>query len=179
MTPPAHPNVPTLLVLGAPGTGAIAMGAAVAGQPAAQGLRVVCGEDLGDSAVAAALHSATGRTAVLLMGLDLPCAASERAAQEACDARLRRALADAGASYRVVYGHGPRRVDNAVKAIATKKIAESALPVSAQAVFDLDSGSEDGRFVRLRAWNCEKCSDPVCEHRLFSARAGRGAAPAT
>jgi hypothetical protein len=24
------------------------------------------------------------------------------------------------------------------------------------------------RTQRLRAWNCEKCSDPVCEHRLFT-----------
>ena len=22
--------------------------------------------------------------------------------------------------------------------------------------------------MRLRAWDCEKCSDPECEHRLFT-----------
>ena len=31
--------------------------------------------------------------------------------------------------------------------------------------------------MRLRAWDCEKCSDPECEHRLFSALASRGSAP--
>lgn len=30
--------------------------------------------------------------------------------------------------------------------------------------------------MRLHAWDCEKCSDPDCEHRLFSALSGRGAA---
>lgn len=174
MTQPLPLPATTLLVLGAPGTGARNLCAAMASQPQALGLRVVCGEDLGDGAIAAALHSSAGSpAAVLLMGLDLPCAASHRAAQEACDARLRRALADAGCGYRVVYGQGSQRIDNALRALnAIKKIAKSALPDCAEADFDSDFGRDGtGRFARLRAWNCEKCSDPVCEHRLFTARA--------
>lgn len=181
MTPPPQLPATTLLVLGAPGTGARTLCAAMASQPLVPGLRVVCGEDLGDGALAAALHSsAESPTAVLLMGLDLPCAASHRAAQEACDARLRRALADAGCGYRVVYGQGSQRIDNALRALnAIKTIAKSALSACAEADLDSDFGSDGaGRFARLRAWNCEKCSDPVCEHRLFTARAGQSAAPA-
>ena len=178
MTPPAPPTASTLLVLGAPGTGAAALCTALAAHPAARGLRMVCGEEVRDIAAAAAgWHRGTDCTTVLLMGLDLPCAASARAAQEACDARLRRALAEAGTSYRVVYGDGSQRIANAIRAI--KNIAVNAIPTSAEAQFNLDSGTDEGRFVRLRAWNCEKCSDPECEHRLFTGRTGRSAVPGT
>ena len=45
----------------------------------------------------------------LLMGLDQPCPAEERDAQEARDAQLRTALAAASIPYRVVYGTGEQR----------------------------------------------------------------------
>ncbi|MFT4241807.1 MAG: hypothetical protein QM569_05950 [Acidovorax sp.] len=97
---------------------------------------------------------------VLLMGLDLPCPAHQRPTQEAADARLRAELARSGKAFQVVYGQGMQRVEHALKAI--KSIAACALPASAGGHFDAES-------ARQRAWHCEKCSDPECEHRLFSA----------
>lgn len=117
---------------------------------------------------ALALHRRADLT--LLMGLDedVPLQGeitpSNRPSREACDALLRKALADAGVTYRVVYGQGQQRVEHALKAI--NSVAISAYPESARGIFDSDSGS---RPARLRAWNCEKCSDPECEHRLFTA----------
>lgn len=108
---------------------------------------------------------------ILLMGLDLPCPTSERAAQEAADARLRADLTQVGMGYRVVYGHGEQRIANALNAI--KNIASSTYPSSARGNFDSDSGSSTRTAPRPRAWNCEKCSDPECEHRLFTALMGR------
>ena len=109
-------------------------------------------------------------TLTLLMGLDLPYPPDQQPAREAADARLRAALVRAGRAYRVVYGHGERRIENALKAI--KSVAISAYGTSARGTFDSDSSAKS---ARLRAWNCEKCSDPECEHRLFTALTGRDA----
>ena len=100
----------------------------------------------------------------LLMGLDQPCPADERAAQEARDAQLRTALAAASIPYRVVYGTGEQRTRNAL--IAIQNVAPQAYSIGARAASDTESAP---RTARLRAWNCEKCSDPICEHRLFTA----------
>ena len=91
---------------------------------------------------------------ILLMGLHQPCPA-----QEAADARLRAGLARSGVAYQVVYGHGMQRIAHALKAI--EKIAGGACPVSAGGHFDAESTGP-------RTWHCEKCSDPECEHRLFT-----------
>ena len=102
-------------------------------------------------------------TLTLLMGMDLPCPAEDRATQEAFDAQLRLALQVAGVTYRVIYGQGDTRVANALNAI--ESIAINTYPAGGNEVLDLESGMNN---QRLRAWNCEKCSDPVCEHRLFT-----------
>ncbi len=86
---------------------------------------------------------------VLLMGLDLPCRASHSCDRESTDALLRRALAQAGVSYKVIYGQGPERLLNALSAL-------SAL--------DTLTSSNSNRWV----WPCDKCSDPQCERRLLS-----------
>lgn len=99
----------------------------------------------------------------LLMGLDLPCPVDDRTTQEAFDAQLRVALQVAGVTYRVIYGQGDTRVANALNAI--KSIAKNIYATGGNEVFDVASGMHT---QRLRAWNCEKCSDPVCEHRLFT-----------
>ncbi|MFY3386468.1 hypothetical protein [Paracidovorax sp. MALMAid1276] len=113
----------------------------------------------------------------LLMGLDQPPplvptlpARADALPREACDALLRAALDSAGVPYRVVYGQGPQRVEHALKAI--NLIAENPYPSSANGNFGSDFERE--RPARLRAWNCEKCSDPECEHRLFTALTGQG-----
>lgn len=95
----------------------------------------------------------------LLMGLDLPwvddglCRDSP-AARQTTDAILRARLEQAGVSYQTVYGRGNNRTSQALRTVS----ARMGLTVTAQ-----DPFWEQGR----RPWNCEKCSDPACEHRLF------------
>lgn len=153
--------LPTIALLGAPGTGAAALALDLQHCIAPDSARIVCH---------AAPHELPIATLTLLMGLDLPCTPAELRLREAADACLRAALADAGIAYHVVYGQGKQRLENAL--IAIKNIATSAYAKSARGQFDSESS-------RLRAWNCEKCSDPECEHRLFtrltSARSTPGA----
>ncbi len=80
---------------------------------------------------------------VLLLGLDLRGAT---AAQQEADATLRTQLAAAGVSYGVVYGGGRERLRAALRLIAPQ---EGPAP----------------RWTGV----CEKCADPDCEFRLFTA----------
>ncbi len=152
------PDLPLIVLLGAPHTGAQALALALQQRIAAHSAQIV-------EAATAAVHPAA--TLVLLMGLDLPCPAEERPAQEAADARLRAALDGAGHAYKVVYGLGEQRIEHALNAI--KNIAISAYPSSARANFYAKNSAQT---TRLRAWDCEKCSDPECEHRLFTTLVG-------
>jgi nicotinamide riboside kinase len=96
----------------------------------------------------------------LLMGLDLPAhdaQVDDGAARAAMDAHLREVLTQAGASWRVIYGQGPERVQQALQAVA------AVLP---WAWTDTAREEDIGRWARLRA-SCEKCGDADCEHRLF------------
>lgn len=95
----------------------------------------------------------------LLTGLDLPWVADglQRVGpqvREPVDALVRSALASAGVPYRVVYGQGDERLVNALAAIDSTQAGtrQPARP------------SENRRWQ----WTCEKCSDPQCEHRLFT-----------
>jgi nicotinamide riboside kinase len=96
----------------------------------------------------------------LLAGLDLPWVADglQRAGphvREDVDALIRKSLGDAGVAYRVVYGLGAQRLANALAAVDPAAAAGAvARPVAAP------------RWQ----WNCEKCSDPQCEHRLFTSK---------
>ena len=70
-------------------------------------------------------------------------------------------LAEAGWSYQVLYGgHAEQLLDAALRAL---RVALPAALQEAPAPRDTDSP------LRLRAWACEKCSDPQCEHKLFTA----------
>jgi nicotinamide riboside kinase len=84
----------------------------------------------------------------LLTGLDLPWSGSSEEAlqRQQTDARLRAALQEAGIVYGVVYGSGPQRLKNALRFISP----------------------QDTPPARWRGV-CEKCSDPDCEFRLFTA----------
>jgi nicotinamide riboside kinase len=91
----------------------------------------------------------------LVTGLDLPWVPDglQRDGPEgraAVDAQVRDTLAAAAIAYRVVYGTGPERLRNALLALGQAQ----AQPAGAS---------------RAWTWSCEKCSDPACEHRLFSA----------
>ncbi|WP_298208001.1 hypothetical protein [Acidovorax sp.] len=147
------PTPPLIALLGAPYTGIPELVLALRQRIAPGSAQIE--EALPDEPLSATL--------TLLMGLDLPCPAEERTAQEAFDARLRATLERAGVPYQVVYGQGERRIANALNAI--KNIAISEQPISASAVFDMENRPPT---TRLRAWDCEKCSDPECEHRLFT-----------
>lgn len=91
----------------------------------------------------------------LVSGLDLPWVADGLQrdgphVREPVDALVREALAKAGVAYRVVYGSGPQRLAHALRAIG-EAAPEAGVPGS-------------GAW----AWQCEKCGDPECEHRLFT-----------
>lgn len=105
----------------------------------------------------------------LLTGLDLPWIEDPLRdgphVREPVDTLVRASLEGAGIAYHVVYGQGEERVRNALRGI-------NAASGNAQA-------NADGR--PMKPWQCDKCSDPLCEHRLFtgllaSRAAGRPAA---
>lgn len=90
----------------------------------------------------------------LLMGLDLPWVADgiQRDGahmREPVDTALRAALARGGIQFQVVYGTGASRLQNALRCL------------------NASIEQFENRPQRLRNWVCERCSDPVCEHRLF------------
>ena len=100
----------------------------------------------------------------LLTGLDLPWVADGLQrdgahVREPVDALVRAALDGAGIPYRIVYGSGTARLENALFAINSAASCEGFQ--GAQGIFRSDN-------VTSRPWACEKCSDPDCEHKLFS-----------
>ena len=108
----------------------------------------------------------------LLTGLDWPCPPAEQDNREQCDAELRRQLQASGTPYRVVYGSTARRLTTAMAAAQALQAPTQSTAVS---LTRAPIGSADGRDedddqgpFKMRSWGCEKCSDPVCEHRLFT-----------
>jgi len=105
----------------------------------------------------------------LLMGLDLPWQSDgffrdSPAVREAIDALLRRELQAAGLPFQTVYGQGPQRLRAALAAVA------AALgPGRAADLVPDDPVLREGNG----RWQCEACSDPDCEHRLFRALVAR------
>lgn len=116
----------------------------------------------GDPLLRLALERQRGYDLTLVMGLDLPWVADgvqrdPAHPREAVDALLRELLARAGVSYRVVYGTGEDRLRNALAALPDGLALRPAPPAG-----------------RARwQWQCDKCSDPECEHRLFTSLTGR------
>ena len=112
---------------------------------------------LGDTSLyanAVAQHKAFDFT--LLMAPDLPWVADGlqrdgEAVRTRVDQCLRRVLQQHGIVYSVVYGTGEARTHSALQAI------QHAL------------GAPSEPEQRKWQWPCDKCSDPDCEHRLFSA----------
>ena len=103
----------------------------------------------------------------LLTGLDLPWVADGLQrdgphVREPVDALVREALARAEVGFHTVYGRGEERLANAVAALAPW-VPGLASPgtVATQAA------------SRAWVWTCDKCSDPECEHRLFTSLAAR------
>lgn len=101
--------------------------------------------------------------ATLVTGLDLPWTAAglQRDAgqpREEVDGLVRSLLQRAGVAFQVVYGSGPQRLRSALLAL----VSAGVLPADA-----LERPREEDTR-RAWTWACEKCSDPECEHRLFT-----------
>jgi nicotinamide riboside kinase len=98
----------------------------------------------------------------LLTALDLPWVADDMRdgphARQPTDTLVRAALTGAKLSYAVVHGTGGERLANAWNAI--NSIAGSEGHPRTRAQSDAKPASW--------SWPCEKCSDPECEHKLFS-----------
>jgi Mrp family chromosome partitioning ATPase len=144
-----------IALLGAPGTGRSALAEALAGALQAAGHHDVM---VDVSAAPPAAGQRDGCALTLLTGLDGPCPPGS----EQADAALRLALRHAGVRYQVVYGDLDERLRSALRAV------QPLLPgVAARA-------ETPARW----SWNCERCGDAGCEHRLFSGP-WRRAPPAT
>ena len=165
----------TIVLLGAPGTGVQALADALAAHLASHPSPLPIAHSTLPQAIAAsdaaqhaaALDSHRAASLTLLMGLDLACPPEEQPLQQAADAQLRAALDTAAIGYRVVYGQGPARLASALRALESVV----ARPPGGTAV------PHEPGAPRMVAWGCEKCSDPVCEHRLFTALTTRPPAP--
>jgi len=173
-----------IAVLGAPGTGKSTLCLELASRLSARGHQVLVTANASsppevttgvtpDTAPAADLVIEDAPDArslgpcelTLLMGLDLPAGAG--AAAQAVDASLRETLTRSGVGWRVIYGQGAERVQQALQAVA------AVLP---WAWSETASEEDIGRWSRLRA-SCEKCGDADCEHRLFTGGLGLTAPP--
>ena len=93
-------------------------------------------------------------------GLTLLCGleSTSQTHQQAADQSIRAALAAGGTAYGVLYGSGPQRLAQALGAV------ERLLPGLAQR----KPASVRREGNKAWVWVCDKCSDPVCEHRLLS-----------
>mgnify|MGYP002776395282 CR=1 FL=1 len=101
----------------------------------------------------------------LLTGLDLPWVADglQRDGPHVrgpVDTLVRQALERGGIPYRVIYGQGTQRLNNALLALGLPAEDETALQLRAQAQFAINQGRT--------TWQCNECSDPECEHKLFT-----------
>lgn len=138
-----------IAIVGAPGSGT---------QQLLQDLRAALSQtDLPEACTVSAPPSPTEAAAydysafdlTLLCGLDAVDAAPTARDN---DAQLRRVLQAQHLPFAVVYGDAAQRVQSAVQAIAHAQRAARQLPTDAPPW----------------QWQCEKCSDAACEHRLFS-----------
>lgn len=112
----------------------------------------------------AALQRQRNVDLTLLTGLDLPwqpdgLLRDSPQVREAIDRRLRQALQGAGLPFSPVYGRGPQRLAQALRAVQGRLGETLARPL-----VDRDEVLEQGSG----RWSCDNCSDPECEHRLFS-----------
>lgn len=101
----------------------------------------------------------------LVTGLDLPWVADGLQRDGAhvrgpVDTLVRHALERSGIHYRVVYGQGPQRLNNALLALGLQGEDEQARQLREQAQFAINQGRT--------TWQCNECSDPECEHKLFT-----------
>jgi len=168
---PFLPAGSSIAVLGARGTGKSTLAGEIASRLARKGLTVRLVDGLapeqptdGTDVTGVRVYTGTAPEATaetdritLLLALDLPSTASQAGGFESlerADAQLRGALARARIPYAVIHGSGEERIGNAWRVIMSHSSA-GPVPTARTA----GAGW---------TWTCDKCSDPACEHRLFS-----------
>ena len=113
-------------------------------------------------------------THTLLTGLDLPWVADgiqrdSPSVQAPIDAMVRSALGGAGIAFQVVYGLDEERLHNALRGISRQEMTNSAANHADLASTSNIKGTLKPPKIRATwVWACDKCSDPDCEHRLFT-----------
>jgi nicotinamide riboside kinase len=109
-------------------------------------------------AIAAHVLQPIAADLILLSALDYPTLAtgSGLLQRRLLDQSLRQALTHLGLRYSLLYGNDAARYHAAMQAIDFALQGPTAMPLTPMTP----------SFWR---WSCEKCSDPDCEHRLFSA----------
>jgi hypothetical protein len=145
---PALPAGCVIALLGADDSGKIQLAEALAQRLAQRGIAATLVADpLPEHAAdAAALEAYRGRALILLIAPASPTPIDEM---------LRKALMDANLGFAVVHGEGAEQLANAWNAI--------------NAAADPDARRSAARGATAAwSWSCDKCSDPACEHKLFS-----------
>jgi nicotinamide riboside kinase len=104
-------------------------------------------------------------THTLITGLDLPWVANGLQrygphTRDPVDALLRQALDTAHLPYRVVYGQGAQRLNNALMAVGLPSLSPETYTPREKTQFGLNQ--------ERQAWQCNDCSDPDCEQKLFT-----------
>lgn len=115
-----------------------------------------------------------GLDATLLMGLDLPWQADGQlrdgpTTQLAVDALLREQLQASGTRHHLVYGRGNARTAAALQAVARAlpldDTTQDAIKSVAEILYPSIATSQKSSKYQS---SCESCSDPGCEHLLFT-----------
>jgi nicotinamide riboside kinase len=133
-----------------------------------------------NSLIEAALAYQRSFDLTLITGLDMPWQADgiQRDGEHVrapVDALLRQLLQSAGITFEVIYGQGEERLANALLALQRHNhpLQGTINSIAPRA----DSMPATGlKSLKKWQWNCEKCSDPDCEHRLFTRLSPQGAA---
>jgi energy-coupling factor transporter ATP-binding protein EcfA2 len=145
---PALPAGCVIALLGADGSGKTQLAEALAQRLAQRNIAATLAADPlpGHAFDAATLEAYRGCTLILLIAPASPTRIDEM---------LREALMNANLGFAVVHGEGAEQLTNAWNAI------------NAAADPDARRGAGQGATAAW-SWACDKCSDPACEHKLFS-----------
>ena len=141
-----------IAVLGAPGMGTA---------PLADALR----QALPGHHITEQLYTAQPPDLALVLGLDLSdktvLSPDEHATLERSDTAIRQQLLTMSVPYRVVYGGtASERLNQALLALGLSPTDPASRTAREQAQYQLNRGRTP--------WSCDTCSDPDCEHRLFT-----------
>jgi HTH-type transcriptional repressor of NAD biosynthesis genes len=93
----------------------------------------------------------------LMMGMDLPGLGLH---QQHEDRLVRQALGVSNTPFRVIYGQGMDRLSNALRAVGLPGETTAWAQTRESDQFHINRGRD--------TWQCNDCSDPGCEHRLFT-----------